>query len=80
MTPQAPQNGDGAHPAAPGHDLDAATVMKMAERVVNHGGERRGAVGRDLGPEDARALLDAWLGAVGLDLRGSELIAVHAVR
>jgi glycosyltransferase involved in cell wall biosynthesis/predicted metal-dependent phosphoesterase TrpH len=74
MTPEARQNGDGAHPAAPGRDLDAATVLKMAERVVHQGGERRGAVGRDLGPEDARALLDAWLDTVGLDLRGRELI------
>ncbi len=74
MTPEARQNGDGAHPAAPGHDLDAATVLKMAERIVHEGGERRGAVGRDLGPEDARALLDAWLDTVGLDLSGRELI------
>jgi glycosyltransferase involved in cell wall biosynthesis/predicted metal-dependent phosphoesterase TrpH len=85
MTPDARQNGDGPVPANPaargreaehaaGHDLDAATVLKMAERVVHEGGERRGAGGRDLGPEDARALLDAWLDTVGLDLRGRELI------
>jgi hypothetical protein len=74
MIPEARQNGDGAHPEAPGHDLDAATVLKMAERVVHEGGERRGAIGRDLGPEDARALLDAWLDTVGLDFRGRELI------
>ncbi len=36
---------------------------------------REGKVAADLGPDDARNLLEAWLGGVGLDLRGRELIA-----
>ena len=36
---------------------------------------REGKVAADLGPDDARALLEAWLAGVGLDARGRELIA-----
>ena len=43
-------------------------VLKMAERVVSEGDARAAASGGDLGPEDARALLSAWLDSVGLDL------------
>ncbi|MGH2962812.1 MAG: glycosyltransferase, partial [Solirubrobacterales bacterium] len=53
---------------------DAGTVLRMAERAVREGGERHGAAGGDLGPDDARALLGAWLATVGLEVRGRELI------
>ncbi len=38
-------------------------------------GPAAGSLPGDLGPADARALLGAWLSAVGLDLSGPELIA-----
>jgi glycosyltransferase involved in cell wall biosynthesis/predicted metal-dependent phosphoesterase TrpH len=52
-----------------------AAVLKMAERVIGEGAAREGKVAADLGPEDARCLLEAWLSGMGLDLRGRELIA-----
>jgi glycosyltransferase involved in cell wall biosynthesis/predicted metal-dependent phosphoesterase TrpH len=53
---------------------DPGAVLKMAERVIREGSAREGKVATDIGPDDARALLEAWLGSVGLDLRGRELI------
>jgi glycosyltransferase involved in cell wall biosynthesis/predicted metal-dependent phosphoesterase TrpH len=52
-----------------------AAVLKMAERVISEGAVREGKVATDIGPDDARCLLEAWLAAMGLDLRGRELIA-----
>ncbi|HWI70543.1 MAG TPA: glycosyltransferase, partial [Baekduia sp.] len=46
--------------------LNPATVFRMAERVMREGEARRGAMGADLQPGDARALLRAWLDAVEL--------------
>jgi glycosyltransferase involved in cell wall biosynthesis/predicted metal-dependent phosphoesterase TrpH len=60
--------GDGVGP-------DPAAVLKMAERVIREGAAREGKVATDIGPDDARCLLEAWLGGMGLDLRGRELIA-----
>ncbi len=54
---------------------DPAAVLKMAERVISEGAVREGKVAADLGPDDARNLLEAWLAGVGLDLRGRELIS-----
>jgi glycosyltransferase involved in cell wall biosynthesis/predicted metal-dependent phosphoesterase TrpH len=54
---------------------DPAAVLKMAERVIREGAAREGKIAADVGPEDARALLEAWLDGVGLDLRGRDLIA-----
>jgi glycosyltransferase involved in cell wall biosynthesis/predicted metal-dependent phosphoesterase TrpH len=54
--------------------LDPATVLKIAQRVVGQGAAREGAVAADIGPDDARALLDAWLCSIGVELRGRELI------
>jgi len=55
---------------------DPAAVLRMVERVMGEGDVRRGAIGADLGPEDARALLRAWLASVSLGhLRGPELLA-----
>ncbi len=47
----------------------------MAERVIREGAAREGKIAADVGPEDARALLEAWLDGVGLDVRGPDLIA-----
>jgi glycosyltransferase involved in cell wall biosynthesis/predicted metal-dependent phosphoesterase TrpH len=46
---------------------DPRAVLSMMQRVLREGDARRGAVGADLGPDDARALLRAWLHAVELD-------------
>jgi glycosyltransferase involved in cell wall biosynthesis/predicted metal-dependent phosphoesterase TrpH len=54
---------------------DPAAVLKMAERVIREGTAREGKVAADIGPDDARCLLEAWLGGMGLNLRGRELIA-----
>jgi glycosyltransferase involved in cell wall biosynthesis/predicted metal-dependent phosphoesterase TrpH len=53
---------------------DPEAVLKMAERVIREGAAREGKVATDLGPDDARALLEAWLGSVGIEARGQELI------
>jgi glycosyltransferase involved in cell wall biosynthesis/predicted metal-dependent phosphoesterase TrpH len=52
-----------------------AAVLKMAERVIREGSAREGKVAADIGPDDARCLLEAWLAGMGLDLRGRELIS-----
>src|SRR6186997_106340 len=62
-------SGEGPPPVRP----DA--VLRMAERVIREGAARGGRIAADVGPEDARALLEAWLDGIGLDLRGTELIA-----
>jgi predicted metal-dependent phosphoesterase TrpH len=59
---------DGAAP-------DPAAVLKMAERVIREGAAREGKVAADIGPDDARNLLEAWLAGMGLGLRGRALIA-----
>jgi glycosyltransferase involved in cell wall biosynthesis/predicted metal-dependent phosphoesterase TrpH len=53
---------------------DPATVLKIAQRTVGQGAAREGALAADIGPDDARALLDSWLGSIGVELRGRELI------
>lgn len=56
--------------------VDPAAVFTMAERVMREGDVRRGAMGSDLQPADARALLRAWLDAVGLGhLSSADLLA-----
>lgn len=50
-------------------------MLKMVERVIREGAAREGKIAADVGPGDARALLEAWLDGVGLEQRGSELIA-----
>jgi len=62
---------DGEDVAAP----SPAAVLKMAERLIREGAAREGKVATDIGPDDARCLLEAWLAGMGLDLRGRELIA-----
>ena len=52
-------------------------VLRMVERVVSEGDSRGGVAGGDLGPEDARALLRAWLRSVELDdVREHELLEI----
>ncbi len=53
---------------------DPMAVLRIVERVLSEGDKRRGENGNDLGPEDARALLGAWLHTVGLDLTERELL------
>ena len=54
---------------------DPATVLKIAQRVIDQGAAREGAVAADICPDDARRLLETWLDSVGLDLRGRALIS-----
>ena len=60
---------------AGGAPPDPAAVLRMVERVMSEGDARSGAIGADLGPDDARALLRAWLASIDLDLSESDLIA-----
>jgi glycosyltransferase involved in cell wall biosynthesis/predicted metal-dependent phosphoesterase TrpH len=53
---------------------DPAAVMKIAQRVVGQGTAREGKVAADIGPDDARLLLDAWLRSMGIEQRGRELV------
>jgi glycosyltransferase involved in cell wall biosynthesis/predicted metal-dependent phosphoesterase TrpH len=55
--------------------VDPSAVMKIAQRVLSEGSAREGKVAADIGPDDARALLEAWLGSIELDLRGRDLLA-----
>jgi glycosyltransferase involved in cell wall biosynthesis/predicted metal-dependent phosphoesterase TrpH len=53
---------------------DPAAVLKIAQRVVGEGAAREGAVAADIGPDDARDLLDSWLRSIGVEMRGRALI------
>jgi glycosyltransferase involved in cell wall biosynthesis/predicted metal-dependent phosphoesterase TrpH len=55
--------------------IDPATVMKIAQRTISEGAAREGKVATDIGPDDARALLEAWLCSIELDRRGRDLLA-----
>jgi glycosyltransferase involved in cell wall biosynthesis/predicted metal-dependent phosphoesterase TrpH len=73
-------SGEGLPPAPRGGGVgsvhpDPGAVLKMAERVIREGAAREGKIAADVGPEDAAALLEAWLDGLGLELRGRELIA-----
>ncbi|MGI8712770.1 MAG: glycosyltransferase [Solirubrobacteraceae bacterium] len=56
--------GDTDGPAGP---PNPSAVLAIIERVMREGDTRHGQVGADLGPQDARALLHAWLSAMALD-------------
>jgi glycosyltransferase involved in cell wall biosynthesis/predicted metal-dependent phosphoesterase TrpH len=62
--------GRGALDAPP----DPSAVLRMVERVMAEADARGGPATADLGPEDARALLRAWLDAVELDVDDGELL------
>jgi glycosyltransferase involved in cell wall biosynthesis/predicted metal-dependent phosphoesterase TrpH len=53
---------------------DPLAVLKIAQRVVSEGAAREGTIAPDVGPDDARALLDSWLGSIGIELRGRALL------
>ncbi len=55
--------------------VDPAAVLRIAQRIVSQGAAREGKVATDIGPDDARALLEAWLRSVEIELRGRELLA-----
>jgi glycosyltransferase involved in cell wall biosynthesis/predicted metal-dependent phosphoesterase TrpH len=59
-----------------GGAVNPRAVLTMVERVMREGDVRRGAVGADLGPDDARALLHAWLEAIDLRLGERDLLAL----
>ena len=68
----------GRGPAGPPPDPGA--VLRIVERVMSESDGRGAAPGAgrgaaELGPDDARALLRAWLAAVELDLPDGDLIA-----
>ena len=55
---------------------DPRTVLTIVERVMREGEVRRGSTAADLGPEDGRGLLRAWLASVELDIEEGELLAL----
>jgi glycosyltransferase involved in cell wall biosynthesis/predicted metal-dependent phosphoesterase TrpH len=63
--------GRGDGDAAP----DPAAVLRMVERVMREGDTRSGELAGDLGPDDARALLRAWLAAVAPGRTDADLLA-----
>jgi glycosyltransferase involved in cell wall biosynthesis/predicted metal-dependent phosphoesterase TrpH len=62
---------DKAGPDAPANPL---AVWTIARRVLFEGAAREGRVATDIGPDDGRALLEAWLASIGLEPRGRELL------
>jgi glycosyltransferase involved in cell wall biosynthesis/predicted metal-dependent phosphoesterase TrpH len=67
LAPETRSGGEGAP--------DPTAVLKMAQRVIGEGAVREGKVAADIGPEDARTLLESWLGSIGIEERGRDLIA-----
>jgi glycosyltransferase involved in cell wall biosynthesis/predicted metal-dependent phosphoesterase TrpH len=65
---------EGTERGRDGMALDPAVVLKIAQRVVGQGSAREGAIAADVGPGDARALLNSWLSSIGIELRGRELL------
>jgi|GEM_PF-465748 len=55
---------------------DPAAIFTMVQRLMHEGDARSGDTGTGLCPDDARALLRAWLNAVELDLSETELLEV----
>ncbi|MBN1527938.1 MAG: glycosyltransferase [Thermoleophilaceae bacterium] len=54
---------------------DPRAILSMAERIVSQGAARSGSVERDLGPDDARALMRSWLDSLELDAGECDLLA-----
>ena len=54
---------------------DPEAVFSIVQRLMIEGDARSGSTGIGLGPEDARALLRAWMASVELDLSETELLA-----
>ena len=55
---------------------DPRVVLRMVQRVMAEGDARAGAIGADLGPADACALLRTWLRAIDVPLDDAELLAM----
>ncbi|MEA2356453.1 MAG: hypothetical protein QOD61_2582 [Solirubrobacteraceae bacterium] len=56
---------------------DPRAVLRIVERLLREGDARSGATHADLGPEDARGLLRAWLVGVELDVSAeTDLLAI----
>ena len=55
---------------------DPTAVLKIVERVIAQGDVRHGGSGADLGPDDAIALLRAWLVAMDLGIDERELLTL----
>jgi len=55
--------------------VDPRAVLTLVQRILSEGDARGGALGSDLKPSDARALLRAWLVSVGLAASEDELLA-----
>ncbi len=55
---------------------EPASVLRIVERVLKEGDVRHGASGPDLGPDDAIALLRAWLQSMELGIDEQRLIAL----
>jgi glycosyltransferase involved in cell wall biosynthesis/predicted metal-dependent phosphoesterase TrpH len=53
---------------------DPSAVLAIVERVMCEGDARHGEAGSDLGPEDGRALLRAWLDTMDMHIDESELL------
>jgi glycosyltransferase involved in cell wall biosynthesis/predicted metal-dependent phosphoesterase TrpH len=53
---------------------DPSAVLKIIQRVMSEGDVRQGSVAGDLGPQDALALLRAWLCSMGLEVDERKLI------
>ncbi len=53
---------------------DPGAVLRITERVMSEGAVRSGTDRHDLGPDDARALLRAWLAAMNLEVDERKLI------
>jgi glycosyltransferase involved in cell wall biosynthesis/predicted metal-dependent phosphoesterase TrpH len=60
--------------ASGGAAPDPAAIFTMVQRLMKEGDARSSHTGTGLVPDDARALLRAWLNAVELDLSETELI------
>jgi glycosyltransferase involved in cell wall biosynthesis/predicted metal-dependent phosphoesterase TrpH len=54
--------------ARPGAGPDPRAVLQIVERVMREGDARRGRASAELGPDDGRALLRAWLAAMDLSI------------
>jgi glycosyltransferase involved in cell wall biosynthesis/predicted metal-dependent phosphoesterase TrpH len=57
---------------------DPTAVLKIVERVMREGDVRHGSAAGDLGPDDARALLRAWLS--GMDLGVDEMALLELLQ
>lgn len=60
---------------AEGPPPDPRAVLSIVQRVVSQGSARSAAAAGELAPDDARAVLRAWLQAVGLEGSPQELLA-----